>query len=108
LSLLLLISLTNSSSRSSTSHHHPFVKMADWPKLPDEVKATVVEEFADASPEWLLEFRQTDRKIKTLTDVHFGKFFFKNLVIFNSTFAAKEFKDMCASPAIGPGIEKSF
>jgi hypothetical protein len=57
--------------------------MADWPKLPDEVKATVVEEFADASPEWLLEFRQTDRQITTLTDVHL-------------TFAAKEFKDMCA------------
>jgi hypothetical protein len=82
------------------------VKTADWSELPDEVRAMIVGEFADASPEWLPEFRQIDAQTRTLTDIHFGEFFFGNLVTFNSTFAAKEFKDICESPAIGPGIRK--
>jgi hypothetical protein len=80
--------------------------MANWSQLPSEVKAMVVEEFALSSPEWLPELRQVDREMKLLTDAHFGAFFFKEIILFNSEYAAKRFKDMCESRAIGPAIEK--
>jgi hypothetical protein len=80
--------------------------MASWAELPSEVKAMVVEEFASSSPEWLPEFRQVNREMKVLTDAHFGAFFFKEVILFNSEYAARQFKEMCESPAVGPAIKK--
>jgi hypothetical protein len=80
--------------------------MASWAELPSEVKAMVVEEFASSSPEWLPELRQVNREMKILSDAHFGAFFFQEIILFNSDYAAKRFKEMSESPAVGPSVKK--